>query len=420
MRVLKFGGTSVATAPALQQAARIIKDEVDTHGPCVVVASATAGTTNRLLQAATLAPYQVDEARRTLDSLAHEHQALAQAVLGGHEDLLATVLEQINNAVQRALDLAQSMYVLHEWTDQSSDAFVATGELLSTAILSALLQRQSVPVVRVAATELLQTNDSFGAATVDMVASTAQTRECLLPLIRDGYSVVTQGFIGATADGRPTTLGRGGSDASAAILGACIAAEEVQIWTDVSGVYSADPRLIPAATPLPMLHVGEIRELALYGAKVVHPDAILPAINAGVRVRILNTFAPDDAGTIITSDSITSDTITTSALHAVSIAQNCALVDEADSRPCLLEARTIDHVMKVVRVEGDHPDAVAVLCIVGPDVVHTTALAALGAALQHLHVKAVVTGTSPWAVFVVVPQEECLRALQQVHDILGA
>lgn len=432
MRVLKFGGTSVATAEALQQVVQIIQGEVASNGPCMVVASATAGTTNKLLQAATLAPYRCEDARQILAHIADDHHTLAREVMDSGS-LLHDTLEHIDAHIQRALDLVDSMHVLQEWTEQSSDALVMTGELLSTAILAALLQGWSTPVSWIPATELLQTDDAFGAATVHFPTSQEQCRRRLLPVLREGMSVVTQGFIGATADGLPTTLGRGGSDASASILGACVAAEEVQIWTDVSGVYSADPRLIPTARPISSLHVGEIRELALYGAKVVHPEAILPALEAGIRVRILNTFAPQDAGTVITN--ITNDAEhhgpLHGPLHAVSAVQNCVVMQDAPTDglplPCLLELHTVDHSVKVFQpttaeqrlLVGTAP-TVAVLCLVGPAAVHNATLHMLGDALQEIDVLATVMGTSPWAVYAVVPQSQCLQALQQVHTLLGS
>jgi aspartate kinase len=176
------------------------------------------------------------------------------------------------------------------------------GERLCARLLAEALVSAGIPAAAIDATQLIITDDTFQAAHPDLSATTQRTRQFLEPVLNSHQVAVVTGFIGATVAGIPTTLGRGGSDYSAALLGAVLAADEVWIWTDVDGVMTADPRLVPEARTIPILSYREVAELAYYGAKVLHPKTIRPVIEAGIGLRVCNTFNPSHPGTRLVSE----------------------------------------------------------------------------------------------------------------------
>jgi aspartate kinase len=192
--------------------------------------------------------------------------------------------------------------VLGELTPRGLDVISGTGERLAAPLLAAVLRAHGVPAEWVDAAEIIVTDDNFGSANPLLEPTTRHAQARLFPLLTGGIVPVVTGFVGATETGISTTLGRGGSDYSAAILGAALNAGEIQIWTDVNGVMTADPRIVPEARTIPEISYTEAAELAYYGAKVLHPKTILPAIERGIGLRVLNTFQPDHPGTLIVSE----------------------------------------------------------------------------------------------------------------------
>jgi bifunctional aspartokinase / homoserine dehydrogenase 1 len=211
-------------------------------------------------------------------------------------------LAENNQFIGRFEALCQAVLVLGELTPRALDAISGMGEQMSARILAAALRQQGHRAQAVDATELIVTDDNFQSATPLLEATRTKTEARLRPLLQQGVIPVVTGFIGATADGVTTTLGRGGSDFSGAILGQALGADEVWIWTDVDGVMTADPRFVPGARSIPTLSYREVSELAYYGAKVLHPKTMRPCIESGIPLRIKNTFNPDHAGTVIVPD----------------------------------------------------------------------------------------------------------------------
>ncbi|MBI4080769.1 MAG: aspartate kinase, partial [Candidatus Levybacteria bacterium] len=203
---------------------------------------------------------------------------------------LAKCLQEVGNILRRK-----------EPIKAISDQIVSYGEILSSYIISKALETVGMKSQQIIATELIVTDSNFTNAEFLPDVTTRQTREVLLPIVKKGIVPVVTGFIGATKDRKTTTLGRGGSDYSAAILGFSLSASEIQIWTDVDGIFTADPRVVPLATQLHQITYREASELAAFGAKVLHPRTIRPAITAGIPVRVLNTLNPESSGTIITT-----------------------------------------------------------------------------------------------------------------------
>ncbi|TMB61154.1 MAG: aspartate kinase [Chloroflexi bacterium] len=297
--VLKFGGTSVASPTALESVARIVASH---KGDRVVVVSATAGTTDALHLAAREAEQgRAAEAERVMQDISKAHANLAADLLGVNG---GETMEMITELTQRTVGLLHSVAVLRECTARTLDAIVTYGEHVSAPLIAALLKARGVKAEYVSAEGLIITDDAFGHANPLMDETKRRVQATLLPRLKDGVVPVVTGYAASTAEGVTTTLGRGGSDYSAAVLAAALNADELQIFTDVSGVMSADPRIVNGAKPLAKMSYAEAAELAYFGAKVIHPRTVLPAIEARIPVRILNTFAPADAGTTITADPV--------------------------------------------------------------------------------------------------------------------
>ena len=297
--VLKFGGTSVASPTALESVARIV---AAMQGDRIVVVSATAGTTDALHAAARAAQAgNGDDAVRMLEGLAKAHANLVADLLhvGG-----ADVLQDIAELSERTAGLLRSVSMLRECTARTLDAIVSYGERVSAPIVAALLKARGVNAEAVSAEGLIITDDAFGHANPLIDETRARVQKDLLPRLKSGIVPVVTGYVASTAEGVTTTLGRGGSDYSAAVLAAAVNADDLRIYTDVSGVMSADPRIVSDAKPLAKMSYAEAAELAYFGAKVIHPRTVLPAIEARIPVRILNTFAPGDDGTTITADPV--------------------------------------------------------------------------------------------------------------------
>ncbi|MCA9739248.1 MAG: lysine-sensitive aspartokinase 3 [Gemmatimonadetes bacterium] len=273
----------------------------------VVVLSATAGTTNSLLTAAEAAE-RGDVAGALLDvrALGERHRTLAHDLLGPSSTLDA----DIDGFVHEIEMLVRGIGLLRELSPRSRDAVASFGERLSTLLLTAHLREEGILTTHVDARSVLRTDDGFGAARPDREAVEGLCAERLRPHVGAQRAVVTEGFVGATEQGVTTTLGRGGSDYTAALLGEALGAAEVQIWTDVEGVYTADPRIVPDARPIPELSFAEAAELAAFGAKVLHPATIQPAVAAGIPVTVRDTMRPEGRYTSIQAEVSTGRSVT--------------------------------------------------------------------------------------------------------------
>jgi bifunctional aspartokinase / homoserine dehydrogenase 1 len=315
--VIKFGGTSVGSTEAIAQAVGIIKDAYTTWPRLVVVTSALSGATNLLLNSASSASKGDNK---------FFHQA-AQDLRERHFEIINTLVtdlarrdqvkQDINHLINEFTSLCQAIAVLGEATPRALDAVAALGERMSVRILSAALEASGLPEQFVESTQLIITDDNFQSAHPDFKATTRHTHQILEPILSQGRIVVTTGFIGATPNDVTTTLGRGGSDFSAAILGKVLPANEVWIYTDVDGVMTADPRLVPNARTIHELSYREVSELAYFGAKVLHPKTIRPVIEAGIGLRVLNTFNPTHPGTRLVADSTADEKYVIKAVTAI-------------------------------------------------------------------------------------------------------
>ncbi len=297
--VMKFGGTSVGSAAAIQQLSAIVRAARSDWPRLAVVVSAMSGVTDALLHAAHAAERgEVGLATATAAKLRDKHLAALRELAPGAE----AVAEQVQTRLAAFTALCQAMSVLGEASPRALDAIGALGERMSAPLVAAALTQAGLPAEAVDAAEVVVTDGAHQAATPDMDATRARAAAVIAPLLARGVIPVLTGYIGATRAGVVTTLGRGGSDFSAAIFGVALDAQEVWIWTDVPGVMTADPRVVPQARTLPELTFREISELAFYGAKVLHPKTIRPVVERGIGLWVKNTFQPEHPGTRIAPD----------------------------------------------------------------------------------------------------------------------
>jgi len=298
--VMKFGGTSVQDASAIEQVVLVVKSKLNRRP--VVVVSAMAQVTDTLIRCARLA------------SQGHESEAnelIQHALRKRHYDVVAQLVhdslrrkraqETIDKYLSEVEALVHGLALLGELTPRSLDAVSSFGERLSSAIISEAMKDRGVNAELIDAGQIIITDDDYTRAAPLMDLSEARCRALLNPLLERGSVPITQGFVGSTSDGVVTTLGRGGSDYSAAIIGALLGAEVIEIWTDVDGVLTADPRIVPEARVLETITFQEASELAYFGAKVLHPSTILPAVKKNIPVHVYNTKRPESLGTHIVS-----------------------------------------------------------------------------------------------------------------------
>jgi aspartate kinase len=298
MIVLKFGGTSVGNLERVRNAAAIIESQ---PMPRAAVVSAASGVTNLLLDAASkAASSDFSGMEAVLAEIEGKHFAIIDGIDSPDERLAARdVVDRLHAELRDSLGQASESRMV---SGALSDRIVSIGERSMSAIMAATLRDRGTPAVHLFANEVIATDDRHGNARPDRDRTREQADAVVRPHLEAGSTVVMTGFIGGAPDGAITTLGRGGSDYSATLLGAALMADEVQIWTDVPGVLSADPRQVKHARVVPQISFDEAQELAHFGAKVLHPRTIRPAVAVDIPVRILSTFAPNEPGTLVTRE----------------------------------------------------------------------------------------------------------------------
>ena len=470
--VMKFGGTSVGTPTAMRQAAEIVQASLAEWPRTVVITSALSTVTNLLLDSASQAIrgdlsalYQAESRLRQL------HYAIADQLLGAGSQAndaarCSQVKQEISHLIANFLNLCQAVGVLGEATPRALDAIASLGERMSARLMVAVLEGLGVPAQLVESTQLIITDNHFQSAHPDFSATQARTRQVLEPVLARGFVPVVTGFIASTPDGATTTLGRGGSDYSAAILGAILPAHDVWIWTDVDGVMTADPRLVPEAHTITSLSYREISELAYFGAKVLHPKAIRPVIEAGVGLRICNTFNPKHPGTRLITGSL-NGTANGKSLKAVTAIRGQRMVtvegrgmlgvpgvaartfgavaSTGTSVPLITQASSeqsisfavpqdatepvVDALKKVFDQELANRDIdcigatgdVAIITVVGAGMIATPGIAgriftALGQA--NINIIAIAQGSSEVAISLVVDHSEAEAAVKAIHSLI--
>jgi aspartate kinase len=440
--VLKFGGTSVRDADAMRRVVGIVESERG-RGP-VVVTSACAGITDALLACARLSgESRLEEALAIVSELRARHHGIRRDICDADaicDADLGAMLDEIER-------LVQGVIMLGELTPRTTDMFASYGERLSSILLAAAFRKAGWRTALADSRRFIITDETFTDAKPIMADIDRCAPEVMGPLLGEHEVVIAQGFIGSTREGVTTTIGRGGSDHTAALVGAAIGSREIQIWTDVSGILTADPRQVPSARVVPEVTFTEARELAYFGAKVIHPDTILPAVERDITVVIKNSMRPEDAGTRILPDG----SAVPAGIHSITVKRgmtilalsprdprdgpapvtralalfaehdiplHCALMAETRAL-ATVETTTFNDILMAAlesacRVEAQH--GMALLCLTGAALRQTpAALAEPLAALEGIPVAFVGAGSSEHILLVAVPEERAAEALAAVH-----
>ncbi|MFQ5407109.1 MAG: aspartate kinase [Anaerolineales bacterium] len=463
--VAKFGGTSVGSVAAIRTVTGLVRAARAEWPQVVVVVSAMNGVTNALLEGANTAATGDD----------HRYRALANELSTRHDDTIDALLE--SDAERRAVrarvathinefaTLCHAVKVLGEASPRALDTISSLGERINMHIVAASLREQGCAAAAVRASDLICTDDHFQAANPDMDATRDLTRARLLPLLQDGTVPVVTGFMGATPDGAITTLGRGGSDYSAAILATALDADELWIWTDVNGVMTTDPRVDGRARTLNSVTYREIAELAYYGAKVLHPKTIRPVLERGITLRIKNTFeaegpstrvvpdqnGPNDKGAIRAVTAIKDQSLITveglgmigvqgiaartfgavartrtsvTLISQASSEQSICFTVQADHAPIVVKALEKEFGSEVARGDVDRVwslDDVVIVTVVGAGMQHTPGIAgrvfsALGA--QRLNVIAIAQGSSDCSISLITTAADADDSVRAIHSLI--
>ena len=322
MRVLKFGGTSVADSAAISRVVSIVAAR---HGARTVVVSALAGVTDGLLAIAATAERDAGAATAGLESLIARHRVVAA---GLQCDYARRMLDPAIDGIARGAAAVIRAMADGGMTPPLVDRLVACGELWSSRLVATAFVEAGIPAQWIDARHVMRTDGRHGEAAPDLDATEKAVTRLVRPALALDRIAVLGGFIGSGPDGATTTLGRGGSDYTAAVMGACLLAEEIEIWTDVDGVLTADPRVVPGARVMPSLSYEDAATLATFGAKVLHPKTIEPAAALEIPVRVLNSRRPSAAGTRIDAAGDAAGYTAVASRHGL-----CLLELNANTRP---------------------------------------------------------------------------------------
>lgn len=324
MIVCKFGGTSVADAPAIRRVAEIITSKRELQP--IVVVSALGGATNQLLDIAhKAASGELLAALQIIETLRDRHLRETAALLDDSSTGVE-LADEIGASFDELAHLAEAFGTLGYLTPRSLDTVAALGEILSSQIVAAALVQAGLPAVHVDARDVMITNDYFTKAEPDLAAIERESRQRLVTAVQAGRIPVMGGFVGSAPGRVTTTLGRGGSDYTASLIGAAIDAKAIEIWTDVDGMLTADPRVIPGAQLIEHISFDEAAELAAFGARVLHPSTITPAVQRGIPVYVFNSRNPGGKGTMIAFDA------PRMAVRAIAGKRNATLIKLRTSR----------------------------------------------------------------------------------------
>jgi aspartate kinase len=446
MIVMKFGGTSIQDAAAIRRAVEIVSGRL-ARSPIVVV-SAMARVTDALLRVSQGAKERrFDDASAMIDEIRERHRTTARELLDGTV-FLDEVEREIEKQIEELENLSRSVSTLGELTARTQDAIVTFGERLSSVIVAAALRARAMDAELVDSRDFIVTNDRFTKAAPLMEATAERTREVLLPLIEGGRVPVAQGFIGSTSEGVTTTIGRGGSDYSAALIGAGLGAEAIEIWTDVDGLMTADPRIVPGARRIRVISFAEASELSYFGAKVLHPSTVLPAVERGIPVHIYNTLNPSCEGTLIVAGPRASSNV----IKSIAFKRGVTIVNVNSTRMLLAfgflrtifdvfdrhqtsvdvvttsevsVSMTLDNTERLEAIKRDLSGIgevsvernKAIVCVVGDNLKFTAGVAArLFSAIESTNVNMISQGASEINLTFVIDEDEVDRVVGLLHD----
>ncbi len=447
MIVMKFGGSSLESAEALDRVAGIVAARAGRH-PLVVV-SAMGGTTDHLLAAGRDAVSgDLSAALQQLDDLRAYHTRETKEVVS--PEAHAELESFLDAHIRELSELLRGFSILGEITPRSIDAICSYGERLSSFVITLALRTKGLDSVHVDSRKVMVTNDRFTAATPLFEETNQLLKEHVRPLIAQGKIVCMGGFIASTRGGVTSTLGRGGSDLTASIVGAGLGAEEIQIWTDVDGIMTADPSLISGARRLRVLSFAEAAELAYVGARVLHPSTLVPAIRENVPVRVLNSRRPELEGTLIVAENPPHRF----AVKSIAYKENITVVDIRSTRMLMAHgflakifevfnryetpvdmvstsevsvSLTIDRTDRLADItqelerfaEVEATSGQIIVCVVGDNLRHTPGIAGkLFKALEDVNIRMISQGASKLNVSFVIDEGDLRKTVQALHQTL--
>jgi aspartate kinase len=437
MIVMKFGGTSVESAEAIRRVAGIVKDRIEQRP--VVVVSAMGKTTNKLLAIASAAVAgELDRALALLAELRDFH----------HKETSGLDLDRaISEHFAELEALVRGLAVMGELTPRATDAVSAMGERLSSLVVAAEFRRCGMDTAHMDARALIVTDKRHTQA-APLFSSTYSRLKEKVPPVAQKQVVVMGGFIGSTEDGVTSTLGRGGSDFTASIVGAGIGADEIQIWTDVDGMLTADPRVYSGGHRLEVCSFAEAAELAYFGAKVLHPATVLPAIETNIPVRILNSRRPDNPGTLI----VKAPPPSSSPIRSIACKQSITLVNIVSTRMLMAHgflrrifevfdryetpvdmlatsevsvSLTIDNAQSLAAIRAEIEtfadvtveDGQSIVCMVGENIGQSRSVAARAfSALNGIKTRMISQGASQLNLSLVVNAADVTKAVESLHQ----
>lgn len=459
MLTMKFGGTSVGDVPRLQEVVSIVKQFINEQP--IVVASAMSGVTNILIETAQRAvERKTGEVHNAVTALRDKHLNIAHTLVQDYTRRALLIKEQ-QASIDELTQLYYGIGLLKELSPRSLDAIASFGEILSCRQIAAILEESGIQAQFIDARTIIRTDNNFGEAAVDFTESNQRIASTLTPLVQQGIAPVVTGFIASTEDGITTTIGRGGSDYTGSIVGAAVNSKEIWIWTDVDGVLTADPRIVPSARVLQEISYREAAEMSYFGAKVIHPKTMVPAIEKKIPIRIKNTFNPAYPGTLISATSKTNGhsvkTVTSiDNLAIISIEGNGMIgVPGVSARIFSALARAQVNVMMISQASSEHnvcfivprkdcskgvkslreefsvdiakkiiddvtvKEPVSIVAVVGEGMIGTKGIAGKtfdAVAKADVNIIAIAQGSSELNISFVVEQNDAIKAVQSVHD----
>ena len=445
MIVMKFGGTSIQDKAAIRRAIRAVSKRLN-ETP-IVILSAMGKTTNKFLEIAQSASEgHLERAEQIHAEVRNHHLAQARNLLS--TSLRSETGEQVCQYFDQISNIMQGLFLLGECTARSKDAIASFGERLSSLIFAGAMREKGCAVALLDSREMIRTDHRFTAANVLPEISVEAIREKVTPAVREGKVVILQGFIGSTLDGVTTTIGRGGSDFTASLVGAALEVEDIQIWTDVPGILTADPRIVSKPFKITSVSFAEASELAYFGSKVLHPSTLLPAITRNIPIHVCSSYKIDQPGTFIAAHSIPSKT----PVKSIACKKGITIVNIHSTR-MLLAYGFLRHIFEVFDRHQTMVDVVstsevsvsltidstaaleaivtdleafgkvevephmAIICTVGDNLRYQSGIAArIFGAMKTINIHMISQGASEINVTFLVHEKEMEEAVRRLHD----
>ena len=449
MIVMKFGGSSLASADAIHRVTGVVAAQAERR-PLVVV-SAMGKTTDRLLSIArSAAAGDLPGAARQADELKSYHLREAGQVVA--DDARGELEAFVETHFLELMELVGGLSALGGVTPRSIDAISSFGERLSSFVISLALRNSGIDVAHIDSRQVIVTDNRFSQASPLLDLTNQRLNEKIPPLLEQHQAVVMGGFIASTTGGVTSTLGRGGSDYTASLVGAALGAEEIQIWTDVDGVMTADPTIQSDARRLRVMSFAEASELAYFGARVLHPSTMLPAVKSNIPIRVLNSHRPDVEGTLVVSECPPS----TTTVKSIAYKEDITVVDIRSTRMLMAHgylakifevfdrletpvdmvstsevevSLTIDRTERLAEItdelqrfsEVTHSGGQAIVCLVGDNLRYTPGIAGkIFTAMEGINIRMISQGASRLNVSFVIDEKDLRSAVQALHGTFFA